>query len=62
MTCPDCTRIAAENRMLQRAKQAADKLLGVIHIRYTFDNTDLSRILKKEIDAYEQAITEGQIK
>lgn len=56
--CPDCNRIAAENRMLQRVKRAADSLIGVLHIRYTGDSTDLSRLLKKELESYVQATKE----
>lgn len=53
--CPDCTRIAAENARLQRVKVAADRIVGAIHIRYTGDPTDLSRILKREIEEYNTA-------
>ena len=60
--CPDCTRIASDNARLQRIKHAADSLIGALHIRYTFDKTDLSRLLKKELDAYEMAINESQVK
>ena len=54
--CPDCQRIASENLMLQRAKQAADRLLGVVHVRYTGDSTDLSRLLRREIAAYNEVV------
>jgi hypothetical protein len=60
--CPDCTRIASENKRLQRIKIAADNVVAALHIRYTADNTDLSRIMKKQIDEYEASINEGQIK
>ena len=42
--------------MLQRAKQAADRLLGVVHVRYTGDSTDLSRLLRREIAAYNEVV------
>lgn len=44
--------------MLQRVKRAADSLIGVLHIRYTGDSTDLSRLLKKELESYVQATKE----
>lgn len=60
--CPDCNRISSENKRLQRIKIAADNVVAGLHIRYTGDNTDLSRIMKKQIDEYELAINEGQMK
>ena len=54
--CPDCSRIAAENIKLQKIKLAADRLLAVIHVRYTEDATDLSRLVKREIDDYEKEV------
>jgi hypothetical protein len=59
--CPDCQRIASENARLQRIKIVADSLVAALHIRYTGDSTDLSRIMKHQIDAYEHAIKETQV-
>lgn len=52
--CPNCSRITAENLKLQRIKLSADRLIAVLHVRYTDDKTDLSRLLKREIDDYEK--------
>lgn len=51
--CPDCARTEAENVRLRRIKVAADSLIAALHIRYSGDNTDLSRLMKREIDTYE---------
>ena len=53
--CPDCTRIEAENARLRKIKTVADKLVAALHIRYTGEPINLEKLVRKEINAYDEA-------
>jgi hypothetical protein len=53
--CPECQRIEAENKRLQRMKIAADKLIAVLHVNYSGESK-AGKIVRNQIDEYTEIV------